>query len=185
MLFASVHDAPPSHRWQTVLFPRVTFNEHTVHSVSWEEREGSRLRHGDGRDWWNEGGYFFIYLLRFLLPPWPQRHGPRARAQNLCSLLQTQPRRTCGWIRPFQIKGPTSPVIASPVLIAAVDMDYIEWFFYLPVADLGGLPIHSHCTQVNISLTGTPITLTRCSHTWGGGSSHVLAVKWVMAQLWT
>lgn len=45
-------------------------------------------------------------------------------------------------------------------------------FFYLPVADMGGLLIHSHCTGVYISLVITQITLTMCSHT-GLGVKHM------------
>lgn len=49
---------------------------------------------------------------------------------------------------------------------------YRSNFFYLPVADMGGLLIHSHCTRVNISLIITQITLTMCSHT-GVGVKHM------------
>lgn len=49
---------------------------------------------------------------------------------------------------------------------------YHSNFFYLPVADMGGLLIHSHCTRANISLIIAQITLTMCSHT-GVGVKHM------------
>lgn len=57
---------------------------------------------------------------------------------------------------------------------------YRSNFFYLPVADMGGLLVHSHCTRVNISLIITQITLTMCSHT-GVGVKHMFLQS---NQLW-
>lgn len=88
--------------------------------IHWVEKKGR----GGGQKW----GSLFIYLfITFLLPTWQQRHGPQAWG-TLCSLLPTQPWRTCMRMWPLQIKGPTSTVIASPtqnLSIAAVDMHCI------------------------------------------------------------
>lgn len=140
--------------------------------MSWEEREGSRPCNGDGRNWKKYGSMFIYYVSSF---PHDNKDMGHEREHETFAVFCRPSHGTYRWIRPLQIKRPTSTVIASAaqnLLIAAVDMDCNELFFELQVADMGGLPIHSHCAQVNISLILTQITLTMCSHTWGGGHHH-------------